>query len=474
MTELFPRLQMPDGRLALRVDNGEGHASLSYAEFSRRASGFAAHLEASGVKTAAVVARPHVDTLIAMIGAVLAKATLVPLNAKLGPKERGHILQDASPDAIFSADPADAETAIGVHDAPPRSRVLSGANTLMLYTSGTTGAPKGAVIADRQIAANIDALADAWNWTDEDVVAHALPLFHVHGLVLGAFGSLRVGGGLRLISRFSPEAVRDALDPDDSARGTMFFGVPTMHRRIADAAESDASLVASLRAARLLISGSAGLPVREHRRIESLTGRGVLERYGLTETLIVCGVRAAGGPKPGTVGPPLRGVELRVVDDEGKDVDDGVMGEVWVRGPSVFAGYHQRPDANAAAFSDGWFRTGDLARQNGDGALTIVGRRSVDLIKTGGYKVGAGEVEAALREVAGVAECAVVGEPDDDLGQRIVAHIVRGEGVELDPDALIEHVASQLTPHKRPREVRFRDSLPRNAMGKVQKKRLLP
>ena len=217
--------------------------------------------------------------------------------------------------------------------------------------------------------------------------------------------------------------------------------------------------------------------------MQKLTGLGVHERYGLTETLINCAVPASRSPMPGTVGFPLEGVELRLVDDARKVVHGSgdTIAEVAVRGASLFAGYLNRPDATADAMCvlDGegdapWFLTGDLATRDDEGAIRLVGRRSVDLIKTGGYKVGAGEVEACLLEDASVAECAVVGIEDEDLGQRIEAFVVLREGTSLNEEALIERVASELTPHKRPRAVHAVDALPRNAMGKVQKKKLLP
>ena len=250
-----------------------------------------------------------------------------------------------------------------------------------------------------------------------------------------------------------------------------------MYYRLAEAAEQDASIGHRLGKAKRLVSGSAGLPMREHQRIEALTGLGVFERYGLTETLICCAVPASAGPRPGLVGPPVPSMELRLVDEHRRPTipsDGTTIGEVAVRGPSVFAGYLGRPDATAAVVSsDGWFFTGDLATRDQDGFVRHVGRRATDLIKTGGYKVGAGEVEAALLDIAGVAEAAVVGRPDTDLGERIIAYVVPRATATLTEDQLINSVASQLTPHKRPREIRFVQELPRNAMGKVQKK-LLP
>jgi malonyl-CoA/methylmalonyl-CoA synthetase len=232
----------------------------------------------------------------------------------------------------------------------------------------------------------------------------------------------------------------------------------------------------ALRRPRLLISGSAGLSLREHERIQTLTGRGVHERYGLTETLINCGVPASSAPTPGYVGPPLPGVELKLVDDQRRELDahdDATIGEVAIRSDAVFAGYLNRDDATAEVLDeDGWFYTGDLATRTEDGAIRILGRRSTDLIKTGGYRVGAGEIEACLLEHPSVREAAVIGVLDDDLGQRIAAFVVLQPGESEDSASLASFVAERLSPHKKPRDIHFLSELPRNAMGKVQKKLL--
>jgi malonyl-CoA/methylmalonyl-CoA synthetase len=342
---------------------------------------------------------------------------------------------------------------------------------LIIYTSGTTGRPKGAILPRRCVASNLDGLADAWQWTGADVLAHGLPLFHVHGLVLGLFGPLRRGGELRHLGRFEPAAAAGALR--DGA--TMLFGVPTMYHRLARAAEDDGSIVDGLKRARLLVSGSAPLPAPEFTRIERLTGQQIVERYGLTETLMNTAVRADSPRRPGYVGVPVPGVEVRLVADDGSEIedsDDETIGEVAVRGPNLFSGYLNRPDATAEAMRDGWFFTGDLATRAPDGYWRIVGRRSTDLIKTGGFKVGAGEIEIALIEHPGVLEAAVTGEPDPDLGERIIAWVVADEPGRPAERELIDHVAGELAPHKRPREIRFLDALPRNAMGKIVKQRL--
>jgi malonyl-CoA/methylmalonyl-CoA synthetase len=230
-----------------------------------------------------------------------------------------------------------------------------------------------------------------------------------------------------------------------------------------------------MRRARLLVSGSAALPAVDHERIERLSGQRIVERYGMSETLMNTSIRADGDRRAGYVGPPLEGVEIRLLDDDGDPIeaaDDETIGEIAVRGPNLFLGYLNRPDATAEAVVDGWFRTGDLATRAPDGYIRIVGRRATDLIKSGGFKIGAGEIEGALLEHPDVREAAVTGEPDPDLGERIVAWIVPGDGASPSTQELADHVARLLTPHKRPRVVHLVDELPRNEMGKVQKQRL--
>jgi malonyl-CoA/methylmalonyl-CoA synthetase len=248
-----------------------------------------------------------------------------------------------------------------------------------------------------------------------------------------------------------------------------------MYRRLADAAEDSPELADALSRARLLVSGSAALPAAEHARLKRLTGRTVVERYGMTETLMNTAIRADGEPAPGTVGPPLGGVEVRLVDDDGAELDvddDETIGQLQVRGPNVFLGYLNRPEATAEALCDGWFATGDMATRRPDGYIRLVGRQATDLIKSGGYKIGAGEIEGSLREHPAVADAAITGEPDDDLGERVVAWVVLRDGQTVTDGELVDHVASQLAPHKRPRVVHLLDDLPRNELGKVQKKRL--
>jgi malonyl-CoA/methylmalonyl-CoA synthetase len=464
--------------------------SLSYAELRRAAHEVAAQLD--GAARVAVLAESRMETCVAVIGALLAGVTVIPINPKSGASELAHIVGDAEPDALALAPGSEApeafggrrrvEVDVGASGAGDRSRAGSGdapelaepdedAPALIVYTSGTTGRPKGAVLPRRSIASNLDALAEVWEWTDADVVAHGLPLFHVHGLVIGILGPVRRGGTALHIGRFSPEGVQAAL----GGGATMLFGVPTMYRRLADAAVESPDLASALGGARLLVSGSAALPASEHARIKELTGRGVVERYGMTETLMNTAIHADATPAPGTVGPPLPGVDVALVDDDGavlEGADDETIGEIHVRGPNLFLEYLNRPDATAEAMRDGWFVTGDMATRTADGYIRIVGRRATDLIKSGGYKIGAGEIEGCLREHPAVDDAAVTGEADDDLGERVVAWVVLRDGESVPESELIDHVAGQLAPHKRPRAVHFLDELPRNDMGKVQKARL--
>jgi len=457
-----------------------GDRGLTYAELRGAAAAVAGRLD--GVERAGVWAEPTLETCVAVVAGLATGVPVVPINPKLGTSELEHVLSDSRPDVLFGA-PGDALPEL---DSPPRLETVDlderggepaavevddEAPAFVVYTSGTTGKPKGALLPARAVTSNIDALGEAWEWTGEDVLTHALPLFHVHGLILGVVGPLRLGGELRHLGRFDPGAVAASL----TGGATMLFGVPTMYHRLAAEAATDEAVAEGLRSARLLVSGSAPLPAPDFAEIERLTGQQIVERYGLTETLMNTAVRADGERRPGYVGGPIEGVELRLVADDGSDIedaDDETIGEVAVRGPNVFSGYLNRQEATDEAMRDGWFFTGDLGTRAEDGYLRIVGRRSTDLIKTAGYKVGAGEVEVALMEHPGVAEVAVTGEADEDLGEKIIAWVAAEEGAQPDPDELIDHVASQLAPHKRPREVRFVDALPRNAMGKVMKKKL--
>jgi malonyl-CoA/methylmalonyl-CoA synthetase len=474
---LLPPVHERSDRPAVRIDGRE----LSYRDLHDAAAAVAQSLE--GTRRVAVWAEPTLETCVAVVGAIAAGVPVVPVNPKLGTSELRHVIEDSEPDLLLGA-PGEAlrelERSPRVETVDPEARGadLPGEppdeenSALIVYTSGTTGPPKGAVLSRRAVASNLDALAKAWEWTSEDRLTHALPLFHVHGLVVGLLGPLRLGGRLDHLGRFEPSSVVGAFEEGAS----VLFGVPTMYNRLATEAEADRAVAGALGRARLLVSGSAPLPAPVFERVAEATGRRIAERYGLTETLMNTAVRADGERRPGYVGTALSGVEIRLVGDDGEDIeasDDETIGEVAVRGPNLFSGYLNRPDADEEAIRDGWFFTGDLGTRAPDGYWRIVGRRSTDLIKTGGYKVGAGEVEVALLEHPCVAEVAVTAAPDDDLGERIVAWVAaKDREQQPDPRELVDHVADLLAPHKRPREVRFVDELPRNAMGKVLKQEL--
>jgi len=489
MDPLLPYLSAPRGSLALSVTDADGQErTLDERGLAALAAGHLERLAARGVVPGDVIAtftEPSLETLVALVAQTAGGFITVPIDPKLGTAELGHVLGDARPVLATSSRPEALASRVGSldvmrlelaagHDTVPRVRPVLATPSLILYTSGTTGLPKGALISSANVAACLDGLAQAWSWDERDTIVHSLPVFHVHGLVLGLFGALRRGGALRWVPRFSPEAIAQALDAVSAPSRAVLFAVPTMYHRLADAAESDPDVRDALASAHRLVSGSAALPVREHERIFERTGKRVIERYGMTETLITVAVRAD-APRPGYVGLPIAGVEAKLVDDARDEIatsDDQTVGELAVRGPTVFLGYLNRPEATREVLdADGWLYSGDLAARAADGAIRIVGRRSTDLLKCGGYKVGAGEVEAALLEHPAVREAAVIGVPDADLGERIVAFVVLAEG-HTEALSLDDHVAKLLSPHKRPREVRLVASLPRNAMGKVQKKAL--
>ncbi|PUA82149.1 acyl-CoA synthetase [Nocardioides currus] len=441
---------------------------MSSSQLRDAALAFAGRLPDSG--PVAVLATPRIETVVAVVGCLLAGVPAVPVPPDAGPAEVRHVLDDSAATAWVGERPDGVDLATLPVDLAARAGAATYAvepsdPALVLYTSGTTGAPKGVTLSHRAIAAGLDALVDAWGWTPDDTLVHGLPLFHTHGLVLGVLGPLRVGGRVQHTGRPTPERYA-------ATEGTMFFGVPTVWSRIA--ADHDAAR--ALASARLLVSGSAPLPVPVFEAVERLAGRAPVERYGMTETMITLSARADGERRAGWVGSPVLGAQTRLRAEDGGPVpDDGeTIGRLEVRGPMLFDGYLGQPTATAESWTDdGWFVTGDLAARDDGGFHRIVGRESVDLIKSGGYRIGAGEIETSLLARPEVAEVAVVGVPDDDLGQRIVAWVVpSGAATPALGRALVDHVARDLAWHKRPREVRFTQALPRNAMGKVQKGRL--
>jgi malonyl-CoA/methylmalonyl-CoA synthetase len=415
--------------------------------------------------------------VVVNIAALRAGLVVVPTNAAYTARELAHIVGDVRPVAAVVDDPDRARWVAEAATAPlpvmsadlqlvaggPRAGEKSGTAAmpdadrldasapqdpaLIAYTSGTTGAPKGAVLSHGNVLANSESVSVAWRWEPEDRLVHALPIFHGHGLCVALYTSLLRGSSVVLLPRFDAEAVLDACA---AHQATMFFGVPTMYHRLAGSAR-----VGELSRLRLAVSGSAPLAAELHGRILEDGGTDVLERYGMTETLMTISNPYDADRRPGTIGFPFPGVD---VDFDGE--------EILVRGPTVFGGYWERPAATAERLADGWFRTEDLAVVD-DGYVSIKGRAS-DLIVSGGYNVYPVEVEDVLLMHPAVAEAAVTGTPSDEWGEAVTAWVVT-DGRPPTSEELLTFAAGLLAPYKRPRRVHFVDELPRNAMGKVRR-----
>jgi malonyl-CoA/methylmalonyl-CoA synthetase len=334
----------------------------------------------------------------------------------------------------------------------------------ILYTSGTTGRSKGAMLTHGNMLANARTLKDYWDWRPGDVLIHALPIFHVHGLFVAVHGALLSGSKMIWFAKFDPKGVVEQLP-----RATVFMGVPTLYVRLLAEPGLTREACAHMR---LFISGSAPLLLDTFREFRERTGHTLLERYGMSETVMLTSnpCRPDDGERVGgTVGKPLPGVDVRVVGDTDQPCAPGEIGNVQVRGPNVFKGYWRMPEKTAEEFTaDGWFKTGDVGRFDARGYLTIVGR-SKDLIISGGYNVYPAEIEAYLHDMDGVAEAAVVGVPHPDFGEAVIAVVVPKPGVQLDPDAMVASLKQHIANFKVPKRVFMAGELPRNTMGKVQK-----
>jgi len=438
----------------------------------------------------ALFVSPGVGWLEAFLGILLAGGVALPLSPLYPPNELAWFGEDAQATIVIVSDDLQKRA----HLLCERRRVLREESlrqdaraadevsprapddvALLLYTSGTTGKPKGAMITHANVAVQAELLGEAWKWQTTDLLLHALPLHHLHGLGISLMTSLLSGGATRMLSKFDARRVWDEFASENPP--TTWMAVPTMYQKLFDAFDTaDESTrerwAAGARRLRLSTSGSAALPVTLAQRWRSITGSVPLERFGMTEV----GVGASNpidplGRRPGSVGLPLRTVESRIVDEAGRDVDMG-PGELWIRGPSVFKGYLGREQATREAFAEGgWFRTGDVAERSVDGYVRLLGRTSVDILKSGGYKLSALEIEESLRENPAVAEVAVVGLPDETWGERVVAVVVAtpGRAHECEADVLRAWAKERMAPYKVPREVHVVDSLPRNALGKVMK-----
>ncbi|HEU5170610.1 MAG TPA: acyl-CoA synthetase [Gemmatimonadales bacterium] len=355
--------------------------------------------------------------------------------------------------------------------APPAlPRVAPDRRAMMVYTSGTTGRPKGVVTTHANLASQVTCLIEAWGWVPDDRILLVLPLHHVHGIVNVLACALWAGGTCEMLPAFDTNAVWDRLG---YGRLTLFMAVPTIYRKLIAAWEAapperQRTLSAGCARLRLMVSGSAALPVQTLERWRAITGHTLLERYGMTEIGMALSNPLGGERRPGFVGTPLPGVELRLVDESGRTLPAETPGEIEVRGGNVFLEYWGRPGATRDAFRDGWFRTGDVAVLE-DGAYRILGRTSIDIIKTGGYKVSALEIEETLRNHPAIGECAVVGVADPEWGERVAAAVELRGKAPLDLETLKSWARERLAPYKIPRALRIVPALPRNAMGKVTK-----
>jgi malonyl-CoA/methylmalonyl-CoA synthetase len=477
---------MPE-KLALDTDAGE---RFTYRDIERESARYANVLCKAGLKPGdrvAVQVDKSPQSLFLYLACLRAGLVYLPLNVAYQRSELDYFLRDGQPGLVVARPQAEMlmkELLAATNCAPVLTLDESGAGSLatgartagdsfetvdtgaddlavIIYTSGTTGRSKGAMLTHRNLVSNAAALISIWGFGERDVLLHALPMFHVHGLFVANHCALASGATLLWHRRFEASAVIAALD-----RATVMMGVPTFYVRLLAEPGFGRACCANLR---LFISGSAPLLAETHREFESRTGHRILERYGMSEAGMITSNPLDGERRAGTVGFPLPGVSLRIADDADRPLPQGQVGAIQIRGDSVFRGYWQMPDKTREEFTaDGWFRTGDVGVIDADGYLAIVGRAR-DLIISGGYNVYPKEIELALDELPGVAESAVVGIAHPDFGEAVAAVVVPRPGVALDGGQLIEALKSRLANYKVPKRVVVVDELPRNAMGKVQK-----
>jgi malonyl-CoA/methylmalonyl-CoA synthetase len=452
-------------------------AAVSAAEVEERTAAAARGYAAAGLAPGdrvLVSGGTSVDLIVAYVAALRAGLTVVPANPYYPAAELATLMAAAHPALAVLDDPGRL-AGPSVPVTPPdlsglpraRSEAIvdrssAGDTALIIFTSGTTGRPKGVPLTHGNLLASAHAVRLAWRWEPDDMLALTLPLFHMHGLGVGLHGTLVTGASALLIPRFEPSAIAEAIR---RRRASLLFGVPTMYHRLAES-----PYLADLAGLRLAVSGSAPLPAQLHETVRAASGQVVLERYGMTETAMLVSNPYEGERRPGTVGFALPGVDVRLAPREG-----GVT-EIEVRGPNVISGYLDDPAATADAFtSDGWFRTGDLGTLDAEGYLTISGRAK-ELIITGGYNVYPREVEEVLRAHPGVADAAVIGIPSPKWGETVTAFVVAagGAGAAATVSALEDWCEARLVGYKRPREWRLVEAIPRNALGKVLRHELTP
>lgn len=477
--------------LAIEVpDRARGRTSWTFGQLASsvaRAASLFAELGLKRGDRVAVQAEKSPEALIAYLACIRGGFVFLPMNTAYRADEVDYLVGNAEP-ALIICDPArEAETreiaarhrtahvltldveglgsfsevAAKVRDAVPAAPCRAEDLAAILYTSGTTGKPKGAMLSHGNLAANGIALRDAWRFTDEDVLLHALPIFHAHGLFVACHCALLSGARMIWLSKFDrAEVIRQM------PRATVFMGVPTFYTRLLAGDDFDAKLVAHMR---LFTSGSAPLLAETFEEFRKRTRLPILERYGMTETGMNTSNPYDGERRAGTVGFPLPGVEVRVMDDEGRELPQGEVGGLEVRGPNVFSGYWRMPEKTAEEFAPGgWFRTGDVATIDADGYVHLVGRAK-DLIISGGYNVYPKEIETLVDEMPEVDESAIIGVPHRDFGEAGVAVVVLRKGAALDEATLIERLKGKIANYKVPKRAYFVGDLPRNTMGKVQK-----
>lgn len=472
------------GTVGLEYETAGGtRYELTFGELQVRSSRVAAELRRRGLRAGdrvAVHLANRVEFIELFLACVHSGLVFVPINILYRDREIAHILADAEPRMIVTAAAGESLFPAGapVIDAVDlfasagrgtmddvRPEIDGDAAACIVYTSGTTGRSKGAVLSHNNLAANAAALVTCWRITSTDRYLAVLPLFHVHGLGNGICSWLTSGCRMRLVERFD---AGQAATWFTEFSPTLFFGVPTIYVRLLELPHDVARGIGSQM--RLFVSGSAPLPVHVLTAFHERFGHTILERYGMSETLMLTSNLLEGERRPGTVGYSLPGVSLTLRDPRGKPVETGATGEVWVKGPAVFSGYWSNPGATAAAFRDGWFATGDVGSLDESGCLTLRGR-ATELIISGGFNIYPREIEEVLLEQPGVREAAVIGAPDERRGEVPVAYVVADATVDV--NGLRECCARSLASFKAPRAIVRVDNLPRNAMGKLQK-HLLP
>jgi malonyl-CoA/methylmalonyl-CoA synthetase len=460
LVELF-RAGRPADPAATSLLEAPAGVRVTYADADHRSAQLARVLASFGVRRGdrvAVQVEKSPDAVLLYLACLRYGAALVPMNTAYSSDEVAYLVGDAEP-ALFVDDRRLAELSRAADEQPPTFddvELSPGDLAAILYTSGTTGRPKGAMLSHANLASNADVLRRVWGFSADDVLLHALPIFHAHGLFVAINCVLASGSTMVFLPRFDVEQVLDALQ-----RCTVMMGVPTFYTRLLDDPRFDS---AACKGMRLFISGSAPLLASTHEAFHARTGHAILERYGMTETVMLTSNPLDGERRPGTVGLPLPGTDVRIVDP-----DDTGAGAIEVRGPNVFAGYWRRPELATTEFTtDGWFRTADIGCFDPDGYLSIVGRAK-DLVISGGLNVYPKEVEDVLDTVDGVLESAVIGVPDADFGEAVVAVVVPKPGLELDTQVVRDAARQRLAAFKVPKRIEIVGSLPRNAMGKVEK-----